>query len=299
MGINAGRLRHVVEIQHAVQTQDSTTGGMVDAWQTVTGCSTVPAEIHYLSAKEFVSSNAMQSEIVARITIRNRPGLNVKMRIIGMGKTFNIHGILPDLETGKTWLTIPVSEVLETDSIDPPTLVVLTTSNGASAEILTDYTAQFTGSGGIVVTQQEFIYSGTKQDCTIIGPSFDQGGVYYFAFATYPPTMAIGFALHRSGLNSYYRVGNLITPDNTGLIEFDYDDQAQYSIAVDSNAGTYGTVWLYKNGQPVNSHILTAALAATPNTFAMYCAQIGGPAICTLVDARSNSVSGSIAWNYF
>lgn len=106
----AGTLRHRIAIQEPTETQDPNTGEITIVWNTVSGMSAVPAEIAPLSAKEFIAGQAIQSEIVARITIRYRAGITAKMRAVHGSKIYNIRGVLQDPKTGIDWLTLPVSE---------------------------------------------------------------------------------------------------------------------------------------------------------------------------------------------
>lgn len=107
MSIQAGRLRHRVSIQRRQETQDPETGEITHSWVDV--WSSVPAEIVPLSAREFIAAQSTQSEVVARMTIRYRDGLNAKMRIVHKGTPYNIAGILPDANSGLSYITIPLS----------------------------------------------------------------------------------------------------------------------------------------------------------------------------------------------
>ncbi|MDT4809462.1 putative phage head-tail adaptor [compost metagenome] len=108
MGMRAGRLRHRVDIQDKVSTQDPQTGEMVDSWATV--WPSVPAEIAPLSVKEFIAAQAIQSDLSARITIRYRAGLLPTMRILHNGRIYNQAGWLADPVRGNEYLTAPCSE---------------------------------------------------------------------------------------------------------------------------------------------------------------------------------------------
>lgn len=113
MDMYAGKLRHRVAIQQRVESQNSTTGDITYTWQNVAGCSSVPASIEPLSAREFIAAQSVQSEIVARIVIRYRTGLDSKMRILYGSTVYNPAGFLADKNTGTEYLTIPVSEGLK------------------------------------------------------------------------------------------------------------------------------------------------------------------------------------------
>lgn len=106
MGIAAGRLRHRINIQRRIDTQDSN-GDNIVTWENVHIY--VPAAIEPLSAREFIAASANQSQVVARIVIRHRPGLNASMRIIHGATIYNPIGFLPDPVSGLDYLTIPVT----------------------------------------------------------------------------------------------------------------------------------------------------------------------------------------------
>lgn len=111
MSIEAGRLRHRVRIQRQIQSQNTTTGQVTVAWQTV---ATVWADIQPLSAREFIQSQTVQAQIVARIVIRYRDGVDTSMRLVHVRLNsddviYNIHGVLPDAEGGMEYLTMPCS----------------------------------------------------------------------------------------------------------------------------------------------------------------------------------------------
>lgn len=119
MSIEAGRLRHrirIEELQNLLDSngeviQDDNTGEVARAWVEI---ATVWAAIEPLSAREFIQSQATQSQISARIVIRFRDGLKAAMRLVHVRRNmadviFNPHGFLADKESGLEYLTIPVS----------------------------------------------------------------------------------------------------------------------------------------------------------------------------------------------
>lgn len=108
MNIPAGNLRHRVSIQRKQITQNPQTGAMTETW--VDAWSNVPAAIEPLSAREFIAASAVQSEVTTRITIRYRAGVTASMRILHNDRIYNIQGVLPDPESGRSWLTLPCSE---------------------------------------------------------------------------------------------------------------------------------------------------------------------------------------------
>jgi SPP1 family predicted phage head-tail adaptor len=119
MSIEAGRLRHRVRIEqlenlldsNGAVIQDEETGQLAQEWAEV---ATVWAAIEPLSAREFIQSQATQSQITARVIIRFRDGLNAAMRLVHVRRDmadviYNPHGFLADKESGLEYLTIPVS----------------------------------------------------------------------------------------------------------------------------------------------------------------------------------------------
>ena len=109
MALKAGRLRHRVAIQQKVQGQDPVSGDPIDVWQTVAGLEAVPCAIEPLSAREFIAAQAVQSQVIARITMRYREGLDASMRILHKSTVYNIAGLLPDKDSGLEYFTVPVS----------------------------------------------------------------------------------------------------------------------------------------------------------------------------------------------
>lgn len=105
--MQAGKLRHRLELQAKQSVQNPTTGSMVDEWVPVT---TVWAAIEPLSAREFIAAGATQASVTTRITIRYREGITAQMRAISRGKIYNIEGVLPDDKSGREYLTLPCSE---------------------------------------------------------------------------------------------------------------------------------------------------------------------------------------------
>ena len=117
MSIAAGKLRHRVAIQnYAYIGQDPVTGAEQREWQTFHECW---ASIEPLSAREFIAAQANQSKVTARITVRYVGGLNSTMRIQhtvrGKQRTYNIDGVLADMDSGLEYITLPVSEGVSID----------------------------------------------------------------------------------------------------------------------------------------------------------------------------------------
>lgn len=106
MALSAGRLRHRVRIEKPTYKQDQVTGEMVRDWDLV--ADKVPAAIEPLSAREFISAQAMQSQVTTRIVMRKRV-IDATMRIVHRGQVYNVHGVLPDAVSGLEYVTCPCS----------------------------------------------------------------------------------------------------------------------------------------------------------------------------------------------
>lgn len=119
MSLEAGRLRHRVRIEqlenlldsNGEAIQDENTGEVARAWVEV---ATVWAAIEPVSGREFIQSQATQSQITARIVIRFREGINAAMRLVHVRRNmadviYNIHALLADKESGLEYITMPVS----------------------------------------------------------------------------------------------------------------------------------------------------------------------------------------------
>jgi SPP1 family predicted phage head-tail adaptor len=110
--MDAGKLRHRVALQYQAQSQDADTGEITVSWQTL---ATVWAAIEPLSTREFIQSQAVQSEVTTRITIRKRNDVTAACRAVHMvngvaGKVYNILGALADPVSGLEYQTLPCSE---------------------------------------------------------------------------------------------------------------------------------------------------------------------------------------------
>jgi len=109
--LSAGDLRHRVTIQQrGTAVQNPQTGETVRPWVDV---AQVWAAIAPVSVREYVASQAMQSAITTRITIRYRDGLDASMRIThvknGVTLVYNPQGFLPDVDSGLEYLAAPCS----------------------------------------------------------------------------------------------------------------------------------------------------------------------------------------------
>lgn len=109
----AGKLNHRIRLESLETSQDSS-GDTVEDWIYQ---GDVWAEVAPVSAREFVSAAAMQSKIVARITIRYREDVQANWRILFRNRYYNIEGVLTDVVSGLEYLTLPCSlGIIDSDS---------------------------------------------------------------------------------------------------------------------------------------------------------------------------------------
>lgn len=107
-----GRLRHRITIQRKQIDQDPDTGEMVLSWQDF--AANEPASVVPLSGREFIQSQANQSEVTVRIMIRYFPGVDSTHRILFDGGIYSIETVLPDT-TARRHLTLMCKEVSGAD----------------------------------------------------------------------------------------------------------------------------------------------------------------------------------------
>lgn len=112
MGQNAGELRHRVTIQHYVAGGRDEDGFEIEgSWQEY---KQLWAKVTPLSAKDLISAQADQSEVVARMKIRYREDINTTMQVIWKGRIFSIQSqALDDNETGNIYSTFLLEQGLE------------------------------------------------------------------------------------------------------------------------------------------------------------------------------------------
>ena len=107
--MEAGKLRHPVEIQHKITPRDPVTGDfLAPAWVEF---AKVWAAVEDLSARDMIAAKAGQSQVTGRMVIRYRAGVLPTMRVIHRGETYSIEGHpLADKKSGLEYLTLLVSK---------------------------------------------------------------------------------------------------------------------------------------------------------------------------------------------
>jgi SPP1 family predicted phage head-tail adaptor len=106
MGLPAGRLRHRVLIEDLDTTRDGDDEATDEEWTPMFGGRLLPAEKVPLSGGELLAAAAVQSKVTTRWRIRYRAGIRPRMRLVHRGAAFNIEAVVPDPESGITWLTL-------------------------------------------------------------------------------------------------------------------------------------------------------------------------------------------------
>lgn len=105
--MSSSKLRHYITIQAPTYEQNEQNGAMeITGWTTF---AQVWAAIEPLSGRDLIAAQAQQSKITGRITIRWREGLSPEQRISYKGQIYSIEAILPDPDSGREWVTLPVS----------------------------------------------------------------------------------------------------------------------------------------------------------------------------------------------
>jgi len=112
MALASGRLRHKVELQEQVQTQDPVTGEILEAWQTI---ARPWAAVEPASMNAFIAAQARQSEVRGQFVIRQRDNINGAMRYVHRRKAYMILGVFEDKESGLEYQTCPVAEGVRLD----------------------------------------------------------------------------------------------------------------------------------------------------------------------------------------
>lgn len=109
MSLDAGKLRDVLRIQQRGPVQDPETGAMVVMWSDQ--ITNVPAYIEDLSQRDQIASQAMNSNVTARITIRYLPGLTSQHRLVdNEGTIYTLEGPpIRDKDTRREFMTLSVS----------------------------------------------------------------------------------------------------------------------------------------------------------------------------------------------
>lgn len=107
--INAGMLRHKVILLKKTVTGQTNSGAEVIEWLPI---GNTLASFHKLSARDFIAANAAQSQVSGHFVIRYRDIADGEYRLNWRGKLYKIVAFIPDEQSGRKTLTLPVSQQL-------------------------------------------------------------------------------------------------------------------------------------------------------------------------------------------
>jgi SPP1 family predicted phage head-tail adaptor len=113
--LNAGKLRHRLELQKLVDMEDSagnvqdSSGAIMREWETF---DTVWGAVEYLKGKELIAAQSEQTKVFAKVTLRARNDLDLQIRVfhISLEKYYNVEAVLRDDDSGQEYVVLHVSE---------------------------------------------------------------------------------------------------------------------------------------------------------------------------------------------
>lgn len=108
--MQAGKLRHLVDIQRAITGRDAH-GGETKTWVTDGQCY---VEIKPLNAREIITADSTDSRVTHQIITRFYQGLNAKRRIKYGDRIFNISGIRNIEERRKMMIIDAIEQDIDT-----------------------------------------------------------------------------------------------------------------------------------------------------------------------------------------
>lgn len=100
MMIAAGRLHHRVELQAKSVSRDAM-GGEVVTWTKQSSAAADglwAARVEALSGRALIAAQQAQSEVTARILMRNNPAVQADWRVLHGSVVYAIHAIIPDAD---------------------------------------------------------------------------------------------------------------------------------------------------------------------------------------------------------
>lgn len=95
--MKAGQLDQRVTVERNTTTTDGW-GGVTTTWAPLFTCW---AAVEPLTGREFLSAQAAQSEVTARIRMRYRPGVTAQDRVIHEGTTYGIESLIDVRSQGR------------------------------------------------------------------------------------------------------------------------------------------------------------------------------------------------------
>lgn len=105
--MTAGNYRHRITVEKKVSTGQSSSGAEQYEWQPVFS---TRAKYQSLSVRDFVAAAASQTQISGQFTIRYRELTAGEYRLIWRNTIYSILDFLPDEQSGRKTLTLPVKQ---------------------------------------------------------------------------------------------------------------------------------------------------------------------------------------------
>ena len=108
MSLDAGRLRHRLQILTLTSEQDSD-GEMVETWSEL---DTVWGSFEPYSTKDVLAARSVQETTMARAIIRYHAGVSSDQRLSFQNRVYKIDGPpLADMDSGIEYMTLMLSEI--------------------------------------------------------------------------------------------------------------------------------------------------------------------------------------------
>ncbi|MBN8431811.1 phage head closure protein [Microbulbifer salipaludis] len=104
--VKIGALRHRVTLQQKVQNA-SGTGARTETW---TDLADIRAEVKPHAARELSAADNRYQETTHQVTIRYRPGVTRKMRVLFGGRVLEIETVINAMERNR-WLHLLCQEI--------------------------------------------------------------------------------------------------------------------------------------------------------------------------------------------
>lgn len=108
MSLNAGSLRHRIEIHELVSVQDEDSGNFTETWPLF---SDAWASARPSTVREIQAAGGEVTRTSVTFTLRYLAGIKRSMRIRHGERLFNIEGVLEDPDSGREYMMLPCSEV--------------------------------------------------------------------------------------------------------------------------------------------------------------------------------------------
>jgi head-tail adaptor len=108
--MRAGRLRHWLTFQRKVTDLDSD-GATVETWVDAFELnSRMPCNVEYLSGRELIAAQMVNSRVSCRLSTRYRPGFDATLRATQPdGTIYNLEALVPDSRSGRREVTFLAS----------------------------------------------------------------------------------------------------------------------------------------------------------------------------------------------